>query len=301
MHAASKGHTKLMQLLRERGADIKYTVPKLESKIVVQCESCDKSSSHDFNTSHTYSCPFCNHRIFEFSEAHACVGMSAIHAAAAKGQSKAVQWLLQHGLSVNAQTMVGDTPLMMAVMGGHRETVEHLIENAADVNMLNGDKESALHKAVSESTQNIVRVLCAAGASLAVKNRDGLTPVQLADEKGDTQIIDILSRHAGRAKSTVSAEGSFGYERWQTRPAAPAEAPADVEKPKEEEEEAAASEHAGGEMKKGDGAQSSELGEWGKAGGVGLSGKPREKMEPFKWDDTIPKLADRKSLHMLVD
>jgi len=27
----------------------------------------------------------------------------------------------------------------------------------------------------------------------------------------------------------------------------------------------------------------------------------RNKVEPFKWDDTIPKLADRKSLHMLVD
>ena len=39
-------------------------------------------------------------------QAHACVGMSAMHAAAAKGQTKAVQWLLQNTLSIDSRTMV---------------------------------------------------------------------------------------------------------------------------------------------------------------------------------------------------
>jgi len=59
-----------------------------------------------------------------------------------------VQWLLQNGLSINAHTAVGDTPLMMAVMGGHRETVEHLLENQADVCAINSDGDSALHRSV---------------------------------------------------------------------------------------------------------------------------------------------------------
>ena len=37
-----------------------------------------------------------------------------------QGQSKAVQWLLQHGVDVNTQTMLGDTPLMASVLGGER-------------------------------------------------------------------------------------------------------------------------------------------------------------------------------------
>ena len=37
MHAASKGHTNVMQLLRERGADIKYTVPRLYSNLLIEC------------------------------------------------------------------------------------------------------------------------------------------------------------------------------------------------------------------------------------------------------------------------
>ena len=46
------------------------------------------------------------------------------------------------------------------------------------------------------------------------------------------------------------------------------------------------------------------MGEWGKAksalataaNGVGMSGVAKDKMEPFKWDDSIPKLADRRSV-----
>ena len=135
-----------MQLLRERGADSQYTVPRLEAPITIECENCSKVSSHDFNSLHTYQCPSCKQKAFEFSEAHACVGMSPMHAAAAKGQTKAVQWLLQHGLSINAHTSVGDTPLMMAVMGGHRETVEHMLENNAEVAAVNADGDSALHR-----------------------------------------------------------------------------------------------------------------------------------------------------------
>ena len=310
MHAASKGHTKLMQLLRERGADSQYMVPRLEAQITIECDNCKKASSHEFNSLHTYQCPACKHKSFEFSEAHACVGMSAIHAAAAKGQTKAVQWLLQNGLSINAHTAVGDTPLMMAVMGGHRDTVEHLLENKADVTAVNADGDQALHRAVSEGAQNIVRLLLQWGATLAVRNREGFSAVQIADEKGDTQIIDILSRHADRARTTlhegVAAEGSFGYEKWQTKKSI------DAEKSREEaantagqdgmerQEDAGAATGANPTIGAAQGVlqgQDEFLGEWGKAkasSGVGLSGQPKEKLEPFKWDESIPKLADRR-------
>ena len=77
-----------------------------------------------------------------------------MHASAAKGQSKAVQWLLQHGVDVNTQTMLGDTPLMVSVMGGHKDTVQHLMENGSNVRLCNMDKDTALHKAVAEVIPN---------------------------------------------------------------------------------------------------------------------------------------------------
>lgn len=277
-----------------------------------RCDSCKRSFSADFNSLHTYKCPHCAHAVFEFSEAHACVGMSAIHAAAAKGQTKAVQWLLQNGLSIDARTMVGDTPLMLAVMGGHRETVEHVLEHGADVNLVNSDKESALHKAVAEGAVRIVSMLVASGASVACRNRDGLTPVQLADEKGSTQVIDILAARAGVAMggSTVAPEGSFGYVKWQTKKAEGGAGGGGAGGPPEgagkPELEDSSDREAGSKNMGLHGPPSDGLGEWGKNGGekvsgVGLSGVPREKAEPFKWDDTIPKLADRKAYNALVN
>lgn len=97
---------------------------------------------------------------------------------------------------------------------GHRDTVQHLIENGGSVRLCNVDKDTALHKAVGEGAQKIVLLLCEAGASIAAKNRQGQTPVQIADEKGDTLVIDILSRYGPRG-DTLAPEGSFGYTKWQ--------------------------------------------------------------------------------------
>jgi hypothetical protein len=46
---------------------------------------------------HRYKCDGCGQDTFEASEAHSCVGMTALHAAAGKGHAKACQWLLQVG------------------------------------------------------------------------------------------------------------------------------------------------------------------------------------------------------------
>lgn len=53
-----------------------------------------------------------------------------------------------------------------------------------------------------------------------------------------------------------------------------------------------------------------ELGEWGASAGVdseasreslGLGGTRKSDMKPFQWDTSVPKLADRKMLNMLVN
>eukprot|EP00293_Proteomonas_sulcata_P019534 CAMPEP_0184296450 /NCGR_PEP_ID=MMETSP1049-20130417/7430_1 /TAXON_ID=77928 /ORGANISM="Proteomonas sulcata, Strain CCMP704" /LENGTH=199 /DNA_ID=CAMNT_0026605703 /DNA_START=189 /DNA_END=788 /DNA_ORIENTATION=+ len=199
--------------------------------------------------------------------------------------------------------MVGDSPLSMAVMGGHRETVEHLVEHKADVQAANVDQETALHKAVNEGAQKIVNFLCNAGASLSAKNREGLTPVQLADEKGDNAIIDILAKCLANPNQ-VAPEGSFGYKKWQTRVTGEASAEqidAQAANPQDSGPTTGAAkgpaQEAGAKSEK----SSDDLGEWGKAQSTGLGGTRKDNMQPFKWDETIPKLADRKSLHMLVD
>jgi ankyrin repeat protein len=58
---------------------------------------------------------------------------SEIHAAAKAGDIGEVQRLLDAGTEVDAKDERGFTPLLAAVYGGHRETVELLIERGADI------------------------------------------------------------------------------------------------------------------------------------------------------------------------
>ena len=44
----------LMQLLMERGADIQYAVPQLDSRINIECENCHRQITAEFNSLHSY-------------------------------------------------------------------------------------------------------------------------------------------------------------------------------------------------------------------------------------------------------
>lgn len=174
-------------------------------------------------------------------------------------------------------------------------------------------------------------LLCEAGASITAKNRQGQTPVQIADEKGDTLVIDMLSRY-GAKEASLAPEGSFGYTKWQTNGQA-----GDVEEGVHEAGReghhgtaGAATTRAGNAKLLGsiqstsgagsdvDGAEEGEgmrrlsVGDWEvKAGALvgaedsseshGLGGTRKSDAKPFQWDTSLPKLADRKMLNMLVN
>lgn len=46
--------SQLMQLLMERGADIQYAVPQLDSRINIECENCHRQITAEFNSLHSY-------------------------------------------------------------------------------------------------------------------------------------------------------------------------------------------------------------------------------------------------------
>eukprot|EP01018_Ginkgo_biloba_P005317 Gb_26538 [translate_table: standard] len=59
--------------------------------------------------------------------------MAAIHFASQKGHLQIIRTLLTSGVSVNACTRKGMTPLHYAVQGGHVELVKHLIRKGASL------------------------------------------------------------------------------------------------------------------------------------------------------------------------
>ena len=83
--------------------------------------------------------------------------------------------------------------------------VEYLLEHGADVNR--GLKSSSLHYGACFGRPNIVKLLLQYGADPDLRDEDGHTPLEKAQERGDEwhrQVIEILEN------PSTSIEGGWG-------------------------------------------------------------------------------------------
>lgn len=67
----------------------------------------------------------------------------------------------------------GNTSLHFACQSNELEIVENLIENGAEVNVLNSKLQSAMHIAAEQGFTDICKVLLAAGANVQQKEQVG--------------------------------------------------------------------------------------------------------------------------------
>jgi uncharacterized protein len=123
-------------------------------------------------------------------------GETPLMAAARAGSVAAVELLIKHGADVNAAELLQDqTALMWAAAEGHADVVDALLKHGADPNRKARASElttrstrtdypsggfTALHWAVRNGDEAVVRRLVAGGADLKLTNADGATPMTLA-------------------------------------------------------------------------------------------------------------------------
>jgi ankyrin repeat protein len=118
-------------------------------------------------------------------------GEAALHVAAEFGHADIVELLCAApGLQVDAQNLLGDTPLVLATgnlsgknEGNVRAVVRALLARGARQEVRGRDGKTALHKAASRGLASIIELLCAApGAAAALTQRDfsGRTPLDAA-------------------------------------------------------------------------------------------------------------------------
>lgn len=75
---------------------------------------------------------------------------------------------------------------------GNLEGLKLLIKKGADVNVLNSDNTSCLHKAVLGNRVDVVKFLIAQGCTPNEKDSDGITPLHLACHNGNVEIGMIM-------------------------------------------------------------------------------------------------------------
>ena len=127
-------------------------------------------------------------------------------AAAILGDSAAVRRLLDLGMAVDAPDAQGCTALLRAAGGGHRETLELLLERGADPQRAAHTGATPLSAAVSMRQGEIVERLLAAGAALEQRLPGEVTVLMLAAALG---LPDICARllTAGANIQAADAQG----------------------------------------------------------------------------------------------
>ncbi len=183
LFAAGEGHTAVIKLLAAAGADVNV-------RYVAEHNKLDKS------------------------------GASALQMAARFGDLEAVKTLIAAGARVNEKSAKGFTALHSAAIRGHTDIAKLLIASGAKVDEKNLTGMSAMHllahgtHTMSEDIDGIhapedhdckgcaetLKLLVAKGAELNDANKNGLTPIELAQrEKHEALVMPLTEALAQKA------------------------------------------------------------------------------------------------------
>jgi ankyrin repeat protein len=120
---------------------------------------------------------------------------AALTAAALGGSVPAVVALLNKGADANAADEEGGTALIAAAVGGHVEVAASLLAAGAVVNHEGRSKGwSALCVAAARGRLDVVSLLLKANADINHRTNDDSTPLILAAEAGQAEVVQLLLR-----------------------------------------------------------------------------------------------------------
>ncbi len=139
-------------------------------------------------------------------------GNSAAHVACVEDNPSVLTLLFDAGASLNARTVKGSTPLMVAAFNGATACVTLLLARGGDALELDAqcldDRRTALHRAARQQHPDIVRLLLLASADPTIPNIHGDTPLDLARRKNDVQstlLLEAAVAEPQRARSLLKA------------------------------------------------------------------------------------------------
>jgi ankyrin repeat protein len=129
------------------------------------------------------------------------------HEASLRGNTEKVQELLESTAGaaddsasawqrfplINRRGPEGRTALHVAAAADQQEVISILLENAANVEIVDRRGWSALHEAAHASSEGACRMLVEAGADVHLRDILGMTPHQVASRNhADASVLEVL-------------------------------------------------------------------------------------------------------------
>jgi len=129
--------------------------------------------------------------ISDFSED----GFTALGLACYFGKEEVARYLVLKGAEINLPSNNGFNvfPLHSAVVGNFTSVSKMLIENGAEVNVMQKSGLTPLHSAAQNGNIELIILLLEKGADVSVRMEGGKLASDLAKEKGYNEIAEILS------------------------------------------------------------------------------------------------------------
>jgi len=233
MAAAEKGHSGVVDLLLQRGANVNQQNSKGQAALrqaalgghqpvveaLLQRGAKVNQQNNQGSNALTEAAYGGHERVVDLLLNRGAVinhqklnGFTALMLAAHNGQTQVVELLLQRGANVHQQNTHGGTALMYAAMStSRRMLIETLLQHGADVNQQDNNGETSLMVAAHYNHPATVRLLLRAGARVEVRDRHGRTALHFAEAQGHTACAGAL-----KGAQTVDAvytplDGWWGY------------------------------------------------------------------------------------------
>ncbi|XP_069559255.1 ankycorbin isoform X2 [Brachyistius frenatus] len=119
-------------------------------------------------------------------------GKSALHVAAARGQTDCLSVILAHGADLSITDAAGFTPLHLAAKNNHVECFRKLIQSKCPIDAVDGSGKTALHHAAASGNIQIVQLLCELKSPINLKDADGLASLLLSAKHGHAEVCSAL-------------------------------------------------------------------------------------------------------------
>jgi len=140
-------------------------------------------------------------------------GMTPLHAAVETGNLEILQFLLERGAKPNIRDFQKRTPLMMMDEDATPELLDLLVRYGAKVHLVDKQGNNVLHHfAAYDESVEIVRQLAALGANYNASNKQGITPLMIAAENGNTDTVRVLLE-LGAGVDQTDREGKSALDR----------------------------------------------------------------------------------------